>query len=593
MDLPPVLLSPQSQTCTHLAETCMERERSPPTAELGRDSFPSGQLPSSSLADADWFWDEHIQAKRARVETIVRGMCLSPSPVVPGSARARESSCCPEKARERKRKQSLPTHQGPLKSGPAWDRGPKKRGTRVKEQLHLLKQQLRHLQEHVLQATESRAPAQGPGDTEQRSPPRAKQRNSFLSSPWTVEIKPHQSSSKDVYGAVKPRTAEVQQQAEEPMLHPSGPRALVETLRKELNRAVSQAVDSVLQQVLLDPPDHLTRQEQSCQGLASEGRSQPSPPGRSAHREPLALATLPRRVQPQAGAPLGNSSLATPLDSPMCPVSPRAVPKPYQSPLANCPLTAVPSHMWENQILSQLLGRGPDGHWSGSPPQDVSSQSRPSPESAQQPWVLSQQQPALSFTSVHLESRPLLPPVKMEQEGKLVFSDALFLDTKHIQEGLSPGHLKKAKLMFFFTRYPSSNLLKAYFPDVQFNRCITSQMIKWFSNFREFYYIQMEKYARQAISDGVTNPKMLAVLRDSEIFRVLNTHYNKGNDFEVPDCFLEIATLTLQEFFKAVSAGKDTDPSWKKPIYKIISKLDSDIPEILKSSNYPQELFRS
>lgn len=58
-------------------------------------------------------------------------------------------------------------------------------------------------------------------------------------------------------------------------------------------------------------------------------------------------------------------------------------------------------------------------------------------------------------------------------------------------------------------------------------------MIKWFSNFREFYYIQMEKYARQAASDGVTNAQALAVLRDSELFRVLNTHYNKGNDFEV------------------------------------------------------------
>ncbi|GAB1297638.1 Prospero homeobox protein 2 [Apodemus speciosus] len=81
-------------------------------------------------------------------------------------------------------------------------------------------------------------------------------------------------------------------------------------------------------------------------------------------------------------------------------------------------------------------------------------------------------------------------------------------------------------------RYPSSSLLRACFPDVQFNRCITSQMIKWFSNFREFYYIQMEKYARQALSDGVTNAQALAVLRDSELFRVLNTHYNKGNDFE-------------------------------------------------------------
>ncbi|XP_038193645.1 prospero homeobox protein 2 [Arvicola amphibius] len=592
MDLPPVLLSSQPQTCSHLAETCMEGERSPPTVELGRDSsFPSGQLPSSSVTDSDWFWNKHIQAKRARVETIVRGMCLSPSPLASGSARDREPSCYPEKVRERKRKQSLPMHQAPLKSGLVWDRASKKGGTRVKEQLHLLKQQLRHLQEHVLQVAEPRAPAQGPGGTEHRSPTRAKPRNNSLSSPRTMESKPQPSSNKDICGAVKPRMVEVQQ-AEEAMLHPSGPRALVETLRKELSMAMSQAVDSVLQQVLLDPPGHLTQREPSCLGIASEGRSQPSPPGRSAYQPALAIATLPRRVQAQAGVPLGNSSRATLLDSPMCPASPRAVPKPYQSPLSNCPLTAVPSHIWENQILSQLLGRGPEGHWSGSPPQNSSpAQSRTSPESAQQPWGLSQQQLPLSFTPVHLESRPLLPSV---EDGAWVgMQDSHPVSNEHIQEGLSPGHLKKAKLMFFFTRYPSSSLLKAYFPDVQFNRCITSQMIKWFSNFREFYYIQMEKYARQAISDGVTDPKMLAVLRDSEIFRVLNTHYNKGNDFEVPDCFLEIATLTLQEFFRAVSTGKDSDPSWKKPIYKIISKLDSDIPEILKSSNYAQELFRS
>lgn len=432
MDPPAVLLSPQSQTCTHLAETCMEQERSPPTAEVGSDSFfPSGQLPSSSLTDADWFWDEHIQAKRARVETIVRGMCLSPSSLMSG--RARESSRCPEKVRERKRKQSLPMHQGPLKSSPAWDRGPKKAGTRVKEQLHLLKQQLRHLQEHVLQATEPRAPAQSPGSTEPRSSLGAKARNTFPSSAWAVESKPHQSSSKDICGAVKPGAAEVLQQSEEPVFCPSGPRALVETLRKELSRAVSQAVDSVLQQVLLDPQSLLPQQDGSCQGLASEGRSQPSPPGRSAYKDPLALATLPRKVQPQAGVPLGNSTLARPLDSPICPVSPRRVPKSYQSPLSNCPLTTVPSHIWENQILSQLLGRGPDGHWSGSPSQDASHQSHTSPESAQQPWGLSQQCLPLSFTPVHLESRPLLPAaVKMEQGVLQGMANSLPFSAIHI-----------------------------------------------------------------------------------------------------------------------------------------------------------------
>lgn len=37
----------------------------------------------------------------------------------------------------------------------------------------------------------------------------------------------------------------------------------------------------------------------------------------------------------------------------------------------------------------------------------------------------------------------------------------------YTQEGLSPCHLKKAKLMFFYARYPSSNTLKTYFPDVK------------------------------------------------------------------------------------------------------------------------------
>ncbi|CAM5103053.1 unnamed protein product [Eretmochelys imbricata] len=127
---------------------------------------------------------------------------------------------------------------------------------------------------------------------------------------------------------------------------------------------------------------------------------------------------------------------------------------------------------------------------------------------------------------------------------------------------------------------------------VDFNRCITSQLIKWFSNFREFYYIQMEKYARQAINDGVTSTEELSITRDCELYRALNMHYNKANDFEqVPERFLEVAQITLREFFNAIIAGKDVDPSWKKAIYKVICKLDSEVPEIFKSPNCLQELL--
>ncbi|KAJ1157526.1 hypothetical protein NDU88_010233 [Pleurodeles waltl] len=175
-----------------------------------------------------------------------------------------------------------------------------------------------------------------------------------------------------------------------------------------------------------------------------------------------------------------------------------------------------------------------------------------------------------------------------------LFRLLLFTDLRaqfYMQEGLSPNHLKKAKLMFFYTRYPSSNMLKTYFSDVKFNRCITSQLIKWFSNFREFYYIQMEKYARQAINDGVVSTDELSITRDCELYRALNMHYNKANDFEVPERFLEVAQITLREFFNAIIAGKDVDPSWKKAIYKVICKLDSEVPEIFKSPNCLQELL--
>ncbi|KAM4853126.1 prospero homeobox protein 2 [Thomomys bottae] len=566
----------------------MEGERSPSSQELGRDSpFSWAQLPSSMLADSDWFGDEHIQAKRARVETIIRGMCVSPNPLVPGNAPNTNSPCCPEKSRERKRKQSLPIQQGPLRPRSAQDQGSRMGSPRVREQLHLLKQQLQHLQEHILQSAKPGAHAQG-----LRGPFSAQQRNGCSSKPRVAVSAQYQSSNKHIHGAETHKVAEGRQQPEEPGDLPSAAQALLEILRKEVITVVAQAVDAVFQKVVMDLPDNLTQRSTSCQGLVAESRSEQSPPEGGGSKDPLAPASLPRRVQPQAGIPLESSSLTKPLESPKHPLSPGRAPKPYQGPPGNCSFT-VPSYIQENQVYNQLPGHGPSGHWSRGPPQDSSSSSLPSAESAQHSWVLNQHHLSLPFMAAHLESLPLPPSVKTEQNGLQTVADTLPFSSIHISEGLHPGHLKKAKLMFFYTRYPSSNLLKAYFPDVQFNRCITSQMIKWFSNFREFYYIQMEKSARQAISDGVTNPKMLVLLRDSELFRALNMHYNKGNDLEVPDCFLEVASLTLQEFFRAVVAGKDSDPSWKKPIYKIISKLDSNIPEIFKSPSYPQELFHN
>src|SRR5690348_12587850 len=88
-------------------------------------------------------------------------------------------------------------------------------------------------------------------------------------------------------------------------------------------------------------------------------------------------------------------------------------------------------------------------------------------------------------------------------------------------------------------------------------------------SYREFYYIQMEKYSRQAIAEGVKQPEEIIVTTDHELYRVLNLHYNRNNHIEVPTNFRFVVEQTLREFFKSVQIGKDSEQSWKKAIYKV------------------------
>ena len=43
----------------------------------------------------------------------------------------------------------------------------------------------------------------------------------------------------------------------------------------------------------------------------------------------------------------------------------------------------------------------------------------------------------------------------------------------------------------------------------------------------------MEKYARQALQEGVKDERELLVNEDHELYRVLNVHYNRNNHIEV------------------------------------------------------------
>ena len=55
---------------------------------------------------------------------------------------------------------------------------------------------------------------------------------------------------------------------------------------------------------------------------------------------------------------------------------------------------------------------------------------------------------------------------------------------------------------------------------------------------REFFYIQMEKYARQVLSDGLKNVSELVVSKDDELYRVLVLHYNRNNQIEASPLYM-------------------------------------------------------
>ncbi|KAF1457869.1 Prospero homeobox protein 1, partial [Spheniscus mendiculus] len=547
----------------------------------------------------DQLSDQHLRAKRARVESIIQGMSIPPTPQAFGSSleaafgHERERGC--KMPRESKRKPRVP-QQGVGAAGRVAPAGgsPHAEGCQqLKEQLCFLEQQLRRLQEKFSQVCDSGDAAQTQQGAEKVHP--------RPGNPGDRPDKDSAAATSDPRKAPLWRSIlEVRGQEEDEDRGdtgglPSAARALSQALKHELAGVTSRVVDSVLKTVWPKAASHLLQQHRSLPVPGPDARREYFAAGKC--RKPLAkpspMNTPVSLGSTQAEALSGASGKS--LGSHAGSFSSKGVRKPSPVPsMGYSPGSAAPVQD------SQLLGYGQHGFWGSSSRGSPSALERGPLEPLNLHWgtvklrssvMRQQQQHPLPLSPAATESLVLLPAGR-DGSGRAAVC-RLSLTPRQMQEALTPGHLKKAKLMFFFTRYPSSTLLKTYFLDVQFSRCITSQLIKWFSNFREFYYIQVEKFARQALLEGVVDASTLRVSRDSELFRALNMHYNKGNDFEVPGRFLEVASLTLREFFSAVRAGKDADPSWKKPIYKIISKLDSNIPEGFKAAGCSQELLHS
>uniref|UniRef100_A0AAQ4NYN9 Prospero domain-containing protein n=1 Tax=Gasterosteus aculeatus aculeatus TaxID=481459 RepID=A0AAQ4NYN9_GASAC len=627
--------APQEDACSNSSHDSTPQECLSPFGRSGLAAF-----------DIERLNDEHLRAKRARVENIIRGMSHSPSVVVPAASR--------HDSRENKRKQRLPQQQQQSFTQLVCQRKEQKQEERrqLKLQLEDMQKQLRQLQEKFFQIYDSTDDSEHNdlhnelnndiGNMSEDSPGRSdtggddRGGDDLRSDNEMSDLDPGHFLDRArallqeqalLTDREKPRREGLSRskgQGGPASMHAEG-KQLAETLKQELNSAMTQVVDTVVK-VFAKPPRPTP--QQAFPSLSIPPERFPT----TVNGENPNFHTANQRLQC-----FGDVIIPNPLDSF---ASMPGMPGPTNDQTEAIPLvvrktasehhhhhqsSAVGAHgghhhpILHPSSLSASMGFSPpsfrhpfplplmgypfQSHL-GGPTGGYPGKDRSSPDSMD----LSRETTSLRTKMAsahhlghhHRSCSPAhhgstaelsLSLIKSECSDLQDMADISPYSGSNIQEGLSPNHLKKAKLMFFYTRYPSSNMLKMFFSDVKFNRCITSQLIKWFSNFREFYYIQMEKFARQSINDGVTGVEELGVSRDSELFRALNMHYNKANDFEVPERFLEVAEITLREFFNAIVAGKDVDPSWKKAIYKVICKLDSEVPEVFKSPNCLQELL--
>ncbi|XP_062417250.1 prospero homeobox 3 isoform X1 [Pungitius pungitius] len=370
---------------------------------------------------------------------------------------------------------------------------------------------------------------------------------------------------------------------------PPGPPRPAEPSDLSMPSAAQRSHDMRKAQPLLGPPlpAHLNP---SHPNLSHQHPSLPRPP-------PLSHPTLlPPASQPKdlSFHPSSSSSSSSSSSFPAPPPPPPPPPPPLPLPLLHYSMQQLFSRSFHHAQLPHLHPSRKD-YLNSDPFLEFSAHPSSHPSFPPLP-LLGHLDPSLARHAHGGRDRGMRGDGGMRGGGGMDGGE-LYLTAGGVytQEGLSPCHLKKAKLMFFYARYPSSNTLKTYFPDVKFNRCVTSQMIKWFSNFREFFYIQMERFARQAVREALTRegaPRLgreshLRVGRDTELYRILNMHYNKSNVYQVPERFIEVSDVALREFYSAIWTGRDSDPCWKKGIYKIICKLDSPVPDAFRLPGCP------
>ncbi|GLD59858.1 prospero homeobox protein 1 isoform X1 [Lates japonicus] len=545
---------------------------------------PFGRPPGLATFDIERLNDEHLRAKRARVENIIRGMSHSPSVVVPAASRherdhemdgEREMDLdCPppqsqqqapssprggevcsssNSSRENKRKQRLPQQQQQSFTQLVCQRKEQKQEERrqLKLQLEDMQKQLRQLQEKFFQIYDSTDDSEHNdlhndlhndiGNMSEDSPARSDTGGDDRGGDDLRSD--NEMSDLDPGHFLDRARALLQEQAlladgEKPRreglgrskgqggpgssMHAEG-KQLAETLKQELNSAMTQVVDTVVK-VFAKPPRPTPQQAFPPLSIPPE-------------RFPTAVnGDNPNfHTTNQRLGCFGDVIIPNPLDS--------FASMPGMPGAANDQTEALPLVVRktpsEHHHQSSAVGAHGGHHHPALHPSSLSASMGFSPPSFRHPFPL----PLMGYPF----QSPLGAPTGGYTGKDRSSPDSMDLsrETTSLRTKMAPGHHMGHHHRSCSPAHPGST------------------------------------------AEGLSLSLIKSECSDLQDMADISP-YSGSN---VPDRFLEVAEVTLREFFNAIVAGKDVDPSWKKAIYKVICKLDSEVPEIFKSPNCLQELL--
>ncbi|CAB1339788.1 unnamed protein product [Coregonus sp. 'balchen'] len=534
-----------SSTCSKSSSATMEPLS--PASQASTGASPTRVSPNGAGSTQDWTLElgDRRRAKRARVENIIRGMAGSPPS--PGVHCTDEGETTPtsdlesetmENKQENKRKQRVPQHQDLLRKGGASGKSTDE-GHNLRKQLQTMQMLLGQLQARFIQIyeyqTESEDVSDGAistgvmEDDHQRTWFKGYPETEVFMDPYS-EFNNGRPLDKGHLGCKNHKLTDY--------IH-SNPdkedKLLADILKDELSRAINSSVDSIFKNtshtLFKSPQLHvedggMVETDDETMFLSSH-----EPASSSTHVDSMSrLPPCSKSGIAQQLPEIQTEALSLVVQKPASISRPCSLNLTVKRPLHFHQPSLLYNHPTALQEDHQVL----DNLKHNSYHQDTFEglQCRPTTTGLPTPEMVD-----LLWDPVKVRSKVTSrPPRSPQAHHPMATGHHVLLDS------IGLPHL---------------------------TRCIMSQLIKWFSNFREFYYIQMEKFARQARVEGVNSVGDVTVGRDSELFRALNMHYNKANDF--------------QEFYVAISLARDSDPSWKKAIYKVICKLDSDVPAEFKA----------